>query len=221
MLVHKIVLSMPAPTPPEKVLAAARAFAGESFGARHRYAMVLHRDQAHPHVHLVVKAENEHGKRLHIGKPMLREWRSDFARAMREQGIAANATPRVVRGRNKGKRHEGVFRARRHSESYAIGEKVMAMATELNRKGYFGEPAHTQLVQTRKAVVTNWMTIADRLDLQGEAILAGDVRYFAKNLPSVRTDTEKLAAQFVRHLARSKSAPLRERERLDRDAATR
>ena len=42
-LVHKIVLSMPAPTPPEKVLAAARAFAREKFGVRHRYAMALHR----------------------------------------------------------------------------------------------------------------------------------------------------------------------------------
>ena len=55
-LVHKIVLSMPAPTPPDKVLAAARVFAREKFGVRHRYAMVLHTDQAHPHVHLVVKA---------------------------------------------------------------------------------------------------------------------------------------------------------------------
>src|ERR1700734_1811498 len=73
-LVHKIVLSMPAPTPPEKVLAAARAFAREKFGVRHRYAMALHTDQAHPHVHLIVKAENEYGKRLHIDKPMLREW---------------------------------------------------------------------------------------------------------------------------------------------------
>ena len=55
-LVHKIVLSMPAPTPPEKVLAAARTFAREKFGAQHRYAIVLHTDQAHPHVHMVVKA---------------------------------------------------------------------------------------------------------------------------------------------------------------------
>ena len=94
---------MPAPTPPEKVLAAARAFARERFGVRHRYAMAMHTDQANPHVHLVVKAEDELGKRLHVDKPMLREWREDFARTMREQGIAANATSRVVRGRNKGK----------------------------------------------------------------------------------------------------------------------
>ena len=70
-LVHNIVLSMPAPTPPDKVLAAARQFAREKF-AQHRYAMVLHTDQKHPHVHLVVKAENELGQRLHIDKQRLR-----------------------------------------------------------------------------------------------------------------------------------------------------
>jgi Relaxase/Mobilisation nuclease domain len=207
-LVHNVVLSMPAPTPPEKVLAAARVFAREKFGAQHRYAMVLHTDQAHPHVHLVVKAEGDHGKRLYIDKPMLREWRENFARLMREEGIAANATPRLVRGRNKGKKHDGIFRAHRHGDSYAFREKVMAMATELNRKGYFGEPAHAKLVETRKTVVANWMNIADRLDLQGEANLAGDVRSFAKYLPPVRTDTERLANLLARHLAETRQ-PLR------------
>lgn len=90
---------MPAPTPPEKVLAAVRTFAREKFALQHRYAMVLHTDQAHPHVHMVVKAEGEHGRRLHIDKEMLRQWREDFARMMREQGVAANASPRVARGR--------------------------------------------------------------------------------------------------------------------------
>ena len=65
--------------------------------------MVLHTDQKHPHVHLVVKAENELGRRLHIDKQLLRDWREDFARLMREQGIAANATPRAIRGENKNK----------------------------------------------------------------------------------------------------------------------
>ena len=44
VLVQNIVLSMPSPTPPEKVLAAARMFAREKFAAQHRYAMVLHND---------------------------------------------------------------------------------------------------------------------------------------------------------------------------------
>ena len=44
-LVHNIVLSMPAPTRPDLVLAAARKFARQKF-AQHRYAMVLHTDQS-------------------------------------------------------------------------------------------------------------------------------------------------------------------------------
>jgi hypothetical protein len=95
-LVHNIVLSMPSPTPPGKVLAAAKVFAREKFGAQHRYAMVLHTHQHHPHVHLVVKAEREDSKgRLHINKAMLREWREDFARLMRDQGIARECHPEV------------------------------------------------------------------------------------------------------------------------------
>ena len=96
-LVHNIVLPMPAPTPPEKVLAAAKTFAREKFGLKYRYAMALHNHQKHPHVHLVVKAEGCDVPRLHIDKAMLREWHGDFARMMRDQGIAANATPRAVR----------------------------------------------------------------------------------------------------------------------------
>src|SRR5438093_6949861 len=100
-LVHNIVLSMPGRTPPEAVLEAARKFARENFALQHRYAMVLHTDQKHPHVHLAVKAEHEFdpSKRLHIDKAMLRRWREQFAVCLREQGVAANATPGYVRGR--------------------------------------------------------------------------------------------------------------------------
>jgi hypothetical protein len=40
-LVHNIVLSMPAGTPPQKLLAASREFAREEFALQHRYALVL------------------------------------------------------------------------------------------------------------------------------------------------------------------------------------
>jgi hypothetical protein len=42
--------------------------------------------------------------------------------------------------------------------------------------------------------------VADILDGQGEVVLAGDVRYFARNLPRVQMDREKLAAQFVEYV---------------------
>jgi hypothetical protein len=207
-LVHNIVLSMPAPTPPEKVLAAARKFAKEKFALQHRYAMALHTDQKHPHVHLVVKAESELGRRLHIDKLLLREWREDFARMMREQGIEANATSRVARGRNKSHSRDSEYRAQQHGKSTALRQRVMVIAQELSQTGAVRDPAHVKLVTTRKEVVANWMKAADMLDAQGEIALAGDVRYFANHLPPVLTDKEKLARRFIRHIKMQHSAQL-------------
>lgn len=90
---------MPAGTPPDKVLGAVRDFAREEFGTTHRYAMVLHTDEPHPHVHVVVKAVNEDGQRLNIRKETLRRWRREFARQLRAWGVAANAQTDAFVGR--------------------------------------------------------------------------------------------------------------------------
>jgi hypothetical protein len=212
-LVHNIVLSMPAPTPPEKVLAAARGFARGKFALKHRYAMVLHTDQKHPHVHLVVKAESIQGPRLHVDKPMLRAWREDFAQKMREQGVAANATPSVYRGRNKGGKKDAVYRAQRHNHSMSVRARVESIAKELQANGRIVDASHAKLEQTREAVLEQWKSVADILDSQGEVVLAGDVRYFAAHLPPVRTDREKLAAQFLDHVRSTTKARVREEGR--------
>jgi hypothetical protein len=99
-LVHKLMFSMPPGTPPDKVLEAVKALARNEFALKHRYAMVLHTDEPHPHVHVVVKALGEDGKRLNIKKPMLRRWRQEFARHLRDLGVDANATERGARGRS-------------------------------------------------------------------------------------------------------------------------
>jgi len=199
-LVHNIVLSMPSPTPPDKVLAAAQTFAREKFALNHRYAMTLHTHQQHPHVHLVVKAEGVDGRRLHIDKALLREWRGDFARMMRDQGIAANATPRAVRGQSKQAARDAAFRAKRRPSSHAMRQQVESVANELSKTGTIRDPAHRRLLETRKAVVAGWMGIAATLDAQGEIVLAGEVRHFANHLPRVLTDRERLAEEFIRHL---------------------
>jgi hypothetical protein len=80
--------------------------------------MALQTHQQHPHVHLVVKAEGVDGRRLHIDKALLREWRQDCAQVMRDQGIAANATPRAVRGQSRQAARDGAFRAIRRGSSY-------------------------------------------------------------------------------------------------------
>jgi Relaxase/Mobilisation nuclease domain len=200
-LVHNIVFSMPSPTPPEKVLAAARKFAREKFALQHRFAMALHTDQQHPHVHMVVKAESEQGRRVHIDKTMLREWREDFARLMREQGIAANATPRALRGTNKGKTKDAIYRAQRRGTSHAVRDRVKDVVNELMSTGTVHDPARRHMLETRRAVVAAWTKTADQLDTQGESILAGKVRSFSQHLPPVLTDRERLAVQFLQHRA--------------------
>lgn len=162
--------------------------------------MVLHTDQRHPHVHLVVKAESEQGQRLHIDKAMLRTWREDFAQLMREQGIAANATPRVARGRNKGKVLDGIYRAHLRGKSTAIRTRVRDVVTTVLQHGSYRDPARERLIETRKSIVTGWLGIAEILDRQGETTLAGDVRHFAQHLPRVLTDKERLAVQHADHL---------------------
>ena len=92
-----VMLSMPRGTDPFIVHKAAREFAKIEF-ADHRYVMVLHDHQANPHVHLSVKAESKHGKRLNPRKADLHRWRETFAERLREWGIDAEATRQASRG---------------------------------------------------------------------------------------------------------------------------
>jgi len=213
-LVHNVTLSMPAPTPPAAVLAAAKAFAREKFGAKHRYAMALHTHQRHPHVHLVVKAEGIDGRRLHIDKAMLREWRQDFARMMRAQGIAANATPRSVRGQTKRAAKDVFYRTQRRGHSYALREKLDGIVRELRATTPITDPARASLLETRRAVVEGWNAVASKLEAQGEIVLGGHVRYFAMHLPPVLTDRERLAEQFIRFAKAQRSTRTRGDDRL-------
>jgi hypothetical protein len=172
--------------------------------------MALHTHQPHPHVHLVVKAEREDGRgRLHIDKAMLREWREDFARMMRDQGIAANATPRAVRGQTKRGVRDAAYRAKGRRSSFAMREQIESIASELSKTRTVRDPAHAKLEETRKAVVAGWMRVADTLDAQGEIVLGGDVRYYAMHLPPVLTDRERIAAEFIRYVNAKRSARTR------------
>lgn len=118
-LVHKILFSMPAGTPPGTLLAAVRNFAQEQFADRHRFALALHTDEPHPHVHMVLKATAE-GRlyRLNIRKPMLREWRQEFARHLCALGVPAKATRRAGRWRTT-PALPGIFRPACHRANQA------------------------------------------------------------------------------------------------------
>jgi len=92
-----VIFSMPRGTEPAVVRAAAREVMREQFKG-HRYAMVLHDHQENPHVHVVVRAERDDGRRLNPRKADLHRWRERFAAALRGYGIEAAATRQAVRG---------------------------------------------------------------------------------------------------------------------------
>jgi len=190
-LVHKMVFSMPAGTPPKKVLAAVKDFAREEFGAKHRYAMVLHSDEPHPHVHVVVKAMGYDGTRLNIRKATLRQWRREFARHLREHGVAANATERAVRGVTKPQKTDGIYRAERRRDSTHWRQRTEAVARAMTPDGEIRpEPGKAHLLETRRRVVQGWNEVADDLVRHDQAELALAVRSFVKQLPPVRTERE-------------------------------
>ena len=198
-LVHKLMFSMPAGTPPAKVLAAVKNFAREEFGLKHRYAMVLHTDEPHPHVHVVVKAMSEQGVRLNIRKATLREWRREFARHLRALGVAANATDRGVRGESRSAKPDGIYRAEHRGESRHTRARAEAVATELLKGNLRVEAGKAKLLETRRAVERGWWAVSDILVAEGRPELAAQARRFSAQMPPPLTDRESIAAALRRH----------------------
>jgi hypothetical protein len=207
-LVHKLLFSMPAGTPPGKVLAAVKNFAREEFGLKHRYAMVLHTDEPHPHVHVVVKAVSEQGVRLHIRKATLREWRSEFARHLRALGVAANATQRYVRGETSPRKSDGIYRAGLRGESTHLRERAEAVARELAQGKLRIEPGKASLVNTRNEVRRAWLTVGDILVRAGHAEIAEQVRQFGIRVPPPLTDKEHLYSKLLEQTRDPRARPV-------------
>jgi hypothetical protein len=195
-VVHNIVFSMPRGTPPDKLFAAVRNFAQEKFALEHRYAMVLHTDHDHPHVHLVLKAVSEQGKRLNIRKATLREWRRDFAQALRAEGVAANATERAVRGETRTNKTDGIYRAMRRGDSTHLEERTRAIASAMLSGDSYAEPGRAKLIGTRRRVEQGWKSLSERLERDGDRVLADRVRHFLNQMRPVRTERELIAEQL-------------------------
>jgi predicted transcriptional regulator len=210
-LVHKVLFSMPPGTPPKRVLEAVKNFAREEFALKNRYVVVLHTDEPHPHVHMVVKAVSEQGQRLNIRKATLRAWRREFARHLRELGVPANATERAVRGESRSSKLDGIYRAEQRGQSW----RARARAQQTNRKRFVGrlrvEPGRDTLIETRKAIERGWWEASEILAAQGQSKLAKEVKQFVGRMSPPRTDREIIAeALGERHRdVRARDGPTR------------
>ena len=204
-LVYKLIFSMPAGTPPEKVQAAVRNFAREEFALKHRYVMALHTDEPHPHVHLVLKARSDQGQRLYVRKATLRQWREGFASHLRALGVAANATPRFVRGGITPQKPDGIYRARARIESTHWQKRVNAVAQELVRGKLQVEPGKAKLIRTRQEVRRRWRAVSDELTRQGHPEIATQVKRYVDQMPKPLTEKEYIATKLLEHARERKT----------------
>ncbi len=196
-LIHKLMFSMPAGTPPDKVLSAVRNFAREQFWGQHRYAFALHTNEEHPHVHLVLKAVSERGVRLNVRKATLRHWRSEFARNLRLLGVPANATERAVRGQDHKAKKDGIYRASQRADSTYLRAQAEFIASDLMKGDIRLDPGKRRLIETRKNVVQGWAQVATGLEKDGEFMLAHQVRSFAAGFSPPHTDREVVAQELI------------------------
>jgi type IV secretory pathway VirD2 relaxase len=196
-LVHNIIFSMPPGTSAAKVLQAVHKLALNEWALQHRYAMALHTDEAHPHVHIIVKAVSEQGVRLNIRKATLRTWRSQFATNLRELGVAANATERAVRGETRTPKTTRIYRAALRDDSTHMRKREIALLRETASGGRMSDPGFTDIYRTRQIVVAGWRALIARLRESGNHKLADDAHAFVSGMPPVRTEKGHLAESML------------------------
>jgi hypothetical protein len=162
--------------------------------------MVLHTDEPHPHVHVVVKAMSEQGKRLNIRKATLRAWRIQFAEHPRELGIVANATERAVRGQSKTFLPDAVYRVNEDPkrESTYLQERPKAIYGDLRRNGGLTpDPGKENLLATRRTIDRGWREVSLMLAATGDRELAERVQGFVDDMPRPRTGSEVLLQEIL------------------------
>jgi len=178
-----IMLSMPRGTDPLTVQRAAREFAQVEL-ADHKYVMVLHDHQANPHVHISVRTESKHGKRLNPRKADLHRWRETFAEKLRDHGIDAEATRQATRGCTRN--YDPLWRVKAKGDGRLRTSRPMTKRT-----------ANT--MTTRAAAIDAWQEIARSLSASGvksDRELAHAVAKYVSEMPAV-IDTDRAGVSRV------------------------
>ena len=194
-----IVLSMPAGTPPQAVLNAAREFAAEQFSG-HQYAFGLHHESdhegepPHPHVHLCVLIQNEYGERLNPRKNDLFEWRVRFAEKLRDEGVQCAATRRQHRGKSI-KGENSIVRAiderlaPKQQTSRITATQQGSLKTALATQQRPHNPYQTRSQETRSALLKRYQSLAKQLYLNGMKTEARDIAKLAQQVAQAGYNT--------------------------------
>jgi type IV secretion system T-DNA border endonuclease VirD2 len=198
-----IILSMPPDTDRDKLLMAARQFARLTFGNNHSYLLVRHDDTQHPHCHLTVRSLGVYGHRLNPKRNDLQAWRTAFAVACRQHGLAAEATPRRIRGVIRKPMKQAVLHADRAKRSSVQRAKVRdaftAMANPETQPSAHEQAALIAQQQARN----DWQQLAEQLAQASAATgpaLAQQIKRFLADMPPAETERMQIHKQIRHHI---------------------
>jgi hypothetical protein len=136
--------------------------------------MVLHDHQANPHVHISVRAESKHGKRLSPRKADLHRWRETFAEKLRGHGVEAEATRQATRGRSRN--CDPLWRLKAREDGRLRASRA-------------GAKSGAQAKATRAEAVEAWMHLGRALAMSGNEAdrdLARSIATFIKEMPATQ-----------------------------------
>lgn len=208
-----LVLSMPPGTDPDTVYRAARAFAQTEL-ERFPYAMALHTDADHPHVHVTVAARGEGGERFNPRKEDLAGWRESFARELRARGIEAEATPRRARGVARKHERTSVRKMRERAENGDAEMPRVLQSSRIEAAALLAErptqprPWEVQAVVRQSEIRASYERAASELDATGDPAdrkLAEQTRAFVASMPAPLTRDRELARQISERTRRDRT----------------
>lgn len=210
-----IIFSMPAHTDPDRMLDAVQSFAREHFRG-HQYVMALHTPQTdpskeppeHPHVHLILRAEDLNGQRIHIRKGDLRIWRAAFAAELRARGIEANATSRAERGKSVKAVRGAEWHIQKHYEEAlregkpaklpkAKAKRFLQYAQELEEGRTEPKPWELAMTARRRDVLRDLKRHSERLREEGDNELADQVERFMLDMPALDSERRQIQRALI------------------------
>lgn len=174
------ILSMPPGTEPRGEMEAARAMCKEVF-AGHKYTLVQHLDEDHPHVHVCVMALNDKGKRLNPRKSDLQHYREVFADRLQDNGIEATASRRYQRFKYKRPENNKLRHMRkRGGKSKVYQEQAEVLKEHIKNNERPINPAEKSIHKVQFAAANLYMQVAQELEKQGDKEAAKTVENFVQ-----------------------------------------
>lgn len=192
-----VVLSMPANTDRDSVKNAAREFGQKAFSG-HEWFMAEHRDEAHPHVHFVVKMADDTGRRLNPRKADLQLWREQFAKHLHDYGIEANATPRPIRGKTRRPKSQAQYHAIKNKRPLRNDQERRREVAEALKagRGIDDAPPLVKARKTRVNVLQNAEGFVSELRAGGHDVLADELQNHFKTLKPVESEQQAALREF-------------------------